>query len=236
MQSRNFLAGLAGLFMIGTAKIAFSQIDFWQQTNGPFGGNIRCLAVDIHGKIFAGTARVGHGQGIFRSRDDGMSWEKASNGMPYTLFAGALDDTLYDNVHCLATNSKGFIFAGTRTAGVFRSTDSGQSWVQADTLSTNALVIDAHDRVFSGTAGHGVFRSINDGLSWQAASSGLANHPFIASLAIASTGHIFAGTIGGVFRSDDEGTSWIPVNSDMENTEVVAIAVNFFWAYFRGDI
>ena len=44
--------------------------DFWEQTNGPEGADVRALTIDSKGDIFAGTS----GDGVFRSvefYDDG---------------------------------------------------------------------------------------------------------------------------------------------------------------------
>ena len=42
---------------------AVAQTNFWQQTNGPFGGIVLSLAINSGGDLFAGTS----GGGVFRS-------------------------------------------------------------------------------------------------------------------------------------------------------------------------
>lgn len=56
---------------------AFSQ-DFWQQTNGPYGGNVSCLAINSSGDIFAGT----NGGGVFRSVESTTSVEEIDGMIP----------------------------------------------------------------------------------------------------------------------------------------------------------
>ena len=80
---------------------------FWEQTNGPQGGDGIALATNASGDIFVGT----QGGGIFRSTDSGETWTEVNNG---------LTDT---NVRAMAINSAGDIFAGTWSGGVFRSTE-----------------------------------------------------------------------------------------------------------------
>jgi len=48
----------------------------------------------------------------------------------------------------------------------------------------------------------------------------------IWSLAINSSGHIFAGTGVGVFRATDNGDSWMPADTGLPNTRVRALAIN----------
>jgi ligand-binding sensor domain-containing protein len=70
---------------------------------------VNSLAINLLGHIFAGTAG-----GVFRSTNDGDFWVEASNGL--------LPPD--GNVWTLAIDSRGFLFAGTAGAGVFRSVNS----------------------------------------------------------------------------------------------------------------
>jgi len=51
----------------------------WIQTNGPYGGGIRCFAVDGF-NLFAGT-RDG---GVFLSTNNGTSWTAVNTGLTNT--------------------------------------------------------------------------------------------------------------------------------------------------------
>ncbi|MCI0692225.1 T9SS type A sorting domain-containing protein, partial [candidate division KSB1 bacterium] len=57
---------------------------------------------------------------------------------------------------------------------------------------------------------------------------------FVRSIAINSSGHIFAGTNGGVFRSTDNGGSWAPVNVGLTNLQVRSLAINSSRHIFAG--
>src|SRR5689334_913227 len=59
------------------AHPAFSQANFWQQMNGPFGGTRRALAIDSRGEIFAS------GSGIYKSTDNGNNWKYVGLSYPY---------------------------------------------------------------------------------------------------------------------------------------------------------
>ena len=98
----------------------YSQ-DFWNPTNGPDGGRILSIA-EKTGILFAGT----EGGGVFRSYNQGDSWESANNGIPV-----GEGTTGYEVYSILATSSH--IFIGSSKEGrIFRSSDDGDSWESAN--------------------------------------------------------------------------------------------------------
>jgi len=76
--------------------------NFWEQTNGPCGGNVTALAVNQTGDIFAGTT----GGGILKSTDNGDSWNQVNNVLTTNIIAA------------LAVNSSG-IFLREQIVGFF---------------------------------------------------------------------------------------------------------------------
>jgi len=96
---------LASLFMFMALILpVLASGQTWEQTNGPYGGNIHTLAINSSGDIFAG----GIGGEVFRSTDNGDNWTQINNGLTNT------------DVRALAINSSGDIFAGTHGGGVYR--------------------------------------------------------------------------------------------------------------------
>jgi hypothetical protein len=140
-----FLLCAVGLTLSLGGNRASAQTDLWQQTNGPFGGDVRAFVINANKNIFAATADGG----VFRSTDNGGSW--ARTGLTIT--------TVTD----LAINSRGLIFAGTQKSGVLRSTDNGATWTALNsglmTTSVAALATNARGDMFAGTGGNGVFSS-----------------------------------------------------------------------------
>jgi ligand-binding sensor domain-containing protein len=138
---------LSGL-LIATEAVAQN---FWQQTNGPYGGTIPAFAIDSTGNIFAGT----DGGGIFRSTDDGENWTPVNMGLTNT------------SIWSFVVNSSGHIFAGT-DGRFFRSIDNGTSWTPVNTglisNRVNTFAINANGYIFAGTHGGGVFRSVQSTL------------------------------------------------------------------------
>jgi photosystem II stability/assembly factor-like uncharacterized protein len=200
------------------SSLGYSQPNFWQQTNGPFGENITSLAINGAGHIFAGTVY----SGVFRSTVNGDNWNEINTGLTNP------------HVFALAINGDGHIFAGTFD-GVFRSTDNGDTWSEINAGLTNtfifALAVNRNDVLFAGT-GSGtrngvpvfgsVFRSTDNGEHWTEISSGLDSSS-VWSLAINDSNDIFAGTAGGVFRSTDNGDTWSEINTGLTGGNIMAL-------------
>ncbi len=96
------------LFLIILFLVSFNTKAQWVQTNGPFGGSVRCFAVS-GSNVFAGT----YG-GVFLSTNNGASW--TADGLTQKM------------VYSLLVNGTN-IFAGTvNGGGIFLSTNNGNSW------------------------------------------------------------------------------------------------------------
>ena len=202
------------LFLIFTNTI--SLFAKWVQTNGPYGGSIKCFAVSGT-NLFAG-ASVGYG-GVYLSTNNGTSWTPVNSG---------LTNMTVNTLAVIGTN----LFAGTG-GGVFLSTNNGASWTQVNSGLTNTIVLSlainpngtGGTNLFAGTSYGGVFLSTNNGTSWTAVNSGLTN-TVVKSLVVNGT-NLFAGTsYGGVFLSTNNGTSWTPVNSGLTNMIVNAFTTS----------
>ncbi|MGH7454150.1 MAG: WD40/YVTN/BNR-like repeat-containing protein, partial [bacterium] len=70
---KTFSCSFSAVLTAWFAVTAAAQDNFWQQMNGPYGGDIRALAINSNGHIFAG------GGGIFRSTNNGDSWTALNN-------------------------------------------------------------------------------------------------------------------------------------------------------------
>jgi len=206
------------LFMFLVAP-GITHAQTWLQTNGPEGGQIRALAYNSSGDLYAGLFVYGYNPGaIFRSSNDGATWTR----------------TGYDNdaVASMAINSSDHIFVGTWTEGIQRSTDAGSNWTELSeglpTGSIVALAINSSDHIYAGLGAAGVYLSTDNGENWTESNNGLTEL-YVYSLAINSSGDIFAGTKAGIFRSTDNGSNWTEINSALPTESrliVFAIAFN----------
>jgi photosystem II stability/assembly factor-like uncharacterized protein len=191
--------------------------DNWTQTNIDLDFGIRCIAINSRGDIFAGTGNYqfdgSWGKGIYRSTDNGDHW--THRGLTYS------------GVGSLAINPNGDIFAIGWGSGVFRSTDNGDNWIDLYAVEMNnyfsALAINTSGHIFV-CGFKGVYRSTDDGDNWT--QTGLIDFS-VQSLAINSTGHIFAGTDrNGVYCSTDNGDNWIQTGLKGISSNSMAINLN----------
>jgi hypothetical protein len=110
-------------------------------------------------------------------------------------------------VNALAANSS-YLFCGTTSSGVYRSSDNGAHWTQLlsglSSYNIYSLFVSGSD-IFAGTDA-GVCISTDNGSTWTPA--GLSTRT-VYSFA-AQGGYLFAGTDNCVYTSTDNGSTWTP--------------------------
>jgi len=189
----------------------------WTQETGLPARGVGRLLIAQSGMLFAG----GFGQGVYRrmstTGSSGSDWEQKVNGMTNTFITGIAQDA-----------TSGYLYASTRHALVFRSTDLGVSWeqkssglVESDWI--NDIAVNTDGTIFTVSAsgpplGGGISRSTDQGISW-------TNIYPVAATAIAcnTQGHVFAGLGSRVYRSTDNGGSWTSaILSSVQNIADIA--------------
>ncbi len=129
------------------------------------------------------------------------------------------------------------IYAGT-TNGVFKSTDGGSTWTEANSglagIDVFSLAIDPANpaTLYAGTFGSGVFKTTDGGHSWALASSGLTD-AIVLSLAIdpATPSTLYSGATsaffaGSVFKSTNGGHDWTVSNSGLPVAIIDVLAID----------
>ncbi len=172
--------------------------------------------------------------GIFRSTDSGDTWQAVNTGLTDLNVKALLIDPSTPSTLYAGTTVRGFTLKGD---GVFRSTDSGQTWVAQNTGLTNptiaALAINpsAPATLYAGTWGGGIFRSFDAGGTWTGASSGM-NSLSVSAIAIdpANPATVYAGTGGfggyGFFKSTDAGRTWAASTPGQPYPNINCLAIN----------
>ncbi len=200
----SFLLVCSAILLIGN-----TESNFWSPTNGPSTNlDVRTLAVNSQGDIFAGTAIEGS---VWKSSDNGNSWVET--------FAPL------DPVLGLELNSQGHIFASVYLKGVYRSTDNGATWLQKNVGLTNVgvrrIVVDSLENLYVATEG-GVFKSTDNGDTWQPRNAGIGVRR-IGWIAIKPPNFVFATVMnGGAYRSTDNGETWLPCTQSVSGDFVIA--------------
>src|SRR2546422_192415 len=196
--------------------------------------------------IYVGAAGSSSGSSgsVFKSIDGGEHWSTAGNAgftfpnvrilaidprTPTTLFAAA--DVTWSPY---PAPSGQFAFGG-----LFKSTDSGDSWHPLNTSSVNTprvfvLAIDPSTptTIYAGSKDGGVFRSSDGGGSWRSINVGLSDvttSDFMALVIDPRTATtIYIGWSGspygvpsGIYKSNDAGNSWFAINAGLPDSRFV---------------
>jgi photosystem II stability/assembly factor-like uncharacterized protein len=153
-------------------------------------------------RLYASQCSGWSGQVIQRSDDGGVTWEPVGNkfaydGVPGThqWYDGTPHPWEFERVWHLepSLDDPDTVYAGVEDAGLFRSTDGGQSWQELPAL-----------------------RGHKSGPSWQPGAGGMCLHTII--LDPVTPGRMFAAiSAAGAFRSDDAGQTWRPVNHGLQS-------------------
>ncbi|MBI4946227.1 MAG: T9SS type A sorting domain-containing protein [Bacteroidetes bacterium] len=132
-------------------------------------------------------------------------------------------------VICFAVSGSN-MYAGTKSNGIFLSTDNGNTWTAKNTgLTTTvnyvyALAISGNN-IFAGTSAYGVFLSTDNGNNWTPINTGLTNKA-VHTLAVSGS-NIFAGTTGGgIFLSTNNGNNWTAMNNGLTSTTVTSLTIS----------
>lgn len=216
----------------------------WAQTAGPYGGQIRALALSGT-DVYAGT-----NGGVYHTSNNGTSWNarglgdktifaiafsgstmfaggegvarSTDGGLTWTDISSGLTNT---NVRSLCVQGS-YIFAGTG-AGVFRANLSGGSWTSVSSTSLGSRMVMSltvsGSFLVAGTLYGGVYRTKNYGSSWGNTNTGLGNLNVRTLYKSATSKHLFAGSDGGVFLSTDNGNSWSAMNNGLPSGNVPPI-------------
>jgi len=188
------------------------------EIEGGCAGRFRWIEVNPH---HSGTIYAGHSSGgLWRSTDDGDSWEHLRDGS-----IGAVVYRKRQNV--LGDMDRLIIATGTNSMpgdGIWYSTARGQIWTPAlaldpaDDITFEALAVDeSSDRIYAASS-KGLYWSEDGGLTWDGPHadiplhkiSDVATHQEFPGRAFANVSRL-GSEPGGLYRTDDSGQSWVPV-------------------------
>lgn len=196
-----------------------------------------------HDVILAGT----YGDGLYRSKDSGATWEPANEGLTASAFRTIQDDP----------TTPGGIVCGTEPARAFRSTDGGATWQGMDGIKEIESVPDWYlpyspragalrnlysppgedQRLLGAVEVGGLLESTDGGATWSLMDVTpdddihfVTGHPAQTNLLYTALGWASLDRnrpredrppIGGVGRSENSGKSWSKFHTDYTRAVIV---------------
>lgn len=186
-------------------NLTYSQ-DYWEIIETPDSSWVKSFEIAPDGTLFLGMGNQGYDPpgGIYRSFDDGQSWE-------YLAFVDK-------NILSIEFDINGDLYCGTAYGRIYKSTDFGETWEEVYNDIMHVRVIKSHPNGFMFAGGDanwsGILRSTDFGETWDYCFVFPNSNPeFLASMTISPEGIIYAGScndIGpsGMYRSFDDGDTW----------------------------
>lgn len=160
---------------------------------------------------------------IYKTRDEGRTWEKISGGMSHSRVISMAIDPAYP-----AT-----VYAGMKGDAVYKSYDGGQRWTAQKsglddvtfTSVVNQLVLDPADsnHLWAATS-MGIFESTDGGDSWKKRMEGMKEVLVTVTVAFdpANPDIMYAGTSGGIYKSTNRGQTWAKANTGLVSPDLLA--------------
>ena len=180
------------------------------------------MAVNSNGDMFVG----GYMGRLYRSTDDGATWNLANNGILQT-----------GDILSLAVTSTGVLYTGTYD-NLYRSTDNGDNWtalqlvVGAPIQSVHILHVAPDGAIYAANYSGNIYYSVDAGDNWSEIATGGMS---INALAVNSSGNIFTGSWDGVRYAPDTGGNFVFVNNGLPaNVDIAALAINGSGVLFAG--
>jgi photosystem II stability/assembly factor-like uncharacterized protein len=152
------------------------------------------------------------GGGVWKTTNAGQSWRNLTPDLPNLATSVLVQATSNPNVIYCGTGEGFFNLDAIDGAGIFKSTDRGESWSQlASTINfpdINRMVVDpANENIVVAATADGIYRSVNGGNSWtlvldEELMQDLKPNPSNFNILYAAQNSV------GVWKSTDAGITW----------------------------
>lgn len=240
-----FASTRKGLFVLETEA---DRADWTVHGPALAGWEVASVCVDDRAdRLFAGVGHFVYGPTIHRSSDGGTTWEQVEASPTYGEDADHQLEQVWTVVPGRPEEPE-TLYAGVAEAGLFRSTDGGDSWTELEGLSQHetrdrwnpgagglclhsiCLHPDDPDRLWVGISAVGVLRTDDGGDSWTLCNDGLEvvapddDHEGLGScvhrlvLDPTNPDRLYQQNHRGVFRSRDGADSWERIDDGLPST------------------
>ena len=177
------LALLVTVFQAGMAQ--------WQQTAGPNGGSMQEI-VQVETTLVVSASNGG----LYKSENNGDSWELSTNGLPVNPSVQAL------------VESNGVLYCSIAQRGLYKSEDKAVNWEPInsgiETMTFYSILADGNN-LYAGNANGGIYYSNDGGVNWSPSEGEISSIQF-QDFEIFNSNVYAGGTT--LFESSDNGATW----------------------------
>src|SRR5262245_19566124 len=210
---------LMGLMATGQAE---AGLNVWTTGGPPGAGAISAVAIDRQNPTTVYAGGGSSNKGAFKSVNGGATWTAINTGLtfdPVHFPLLSVNSVLVDH------QNPSIVYAGTFLDGVYKSTNGGASWVEANgtpkVLSGGSTVEMAMDPqnpsiIYAGTTA-ALWKTVNGGATWEKKEVGLADK-YIGAIAIdpqVPTTVYVSTQLHQVYKSVNGGESWQPSSTGL---------------------
>ena len=149
--------------------------------------------------------------GIYRSMDNGDTWQRTDSSISFTGFGAALhrvQNRLY------AVGSR-----------ILSSGDWGATWTLLTAQFSNAVTLGSLDTILFVVGSGGISRSTDNGRTWQLINNGLTNPERIEQFSVIGD-TIYVGGFDGIFTSVNRGDLWQPLPTGIPETQPDGLGIH----------
>lgn len=150
---------------------------------------------------------------IYRSSNEGLNWEPASNSN-------------YCFTFYLPVSTR--LFAGAPYEGLYYTTNNGNNWISSYNGSVSGIAF-INNKIFVSTTNAGIMWSPDSGYTWTPLMTSPPNVNMNTLFSYAN--NLVAGTKGGVYVSSNAGVNWTIMNTGLQLTDVTKLLVKDEYIY-----
>ncbi|WP_420318870.1 T9SS type A sorting domain-containing protein [Ekhidna sp.] len=228
-------------YLSGRSSASIPGITWTERGPNNVGGRTRALMWDPNDVNTQKLWAAGVAGGIWFNpniTDANSSWQNVDDFMANLAVSTLAFDPTNTQEFYAGTGEGYFNGDAVRGAGIFKSTDGGNTWSQLNSTANSTfnyvqrIVVTDSGTILASSRGGGVQRSTDGGETWTGVLDSNSEGAFNSDgndLEIAANGDIYATlgifSIGSIHRSSDDGLTWESITTSGTNQERIELAV-----------